>query len=155
LEVVVAPWATALDVQARYEQDIPENLATRLGTKLDDAQTIIESKLGDIQTAIDAERTSAKNVKLVLCDMVIRWLRNPTAMAAENVGPFGYRRDTSIRSGKLYLTAEDRQMLGLQSSASTIPMADDALRYPTRPPGEPGWWVGNRPPPGYDPDWDR
>jgi hypothetical protein len=150
----VAPWATSLDVQARYEKDIPDNLASRVGTKLDDAQTIIESKLGDIQVAIDAERTSAKNVKLVLCEMVIRWLRNPGAMASETVGPFGYRRDSSIRSGKLYLTAEDRQMLGLQSSATTIPMADDALRYPTRRAGLRKWWVGNRPPPGYDPDWD-
>jgi hypothetical protein len=151
---VVAPWATALDVQARYEQDIPENLASRLGTKLDDAQTLIESRLGDIQAAIDADRTSAKNVKLVLCDMVIRWLRNPGAMASETVGPFGYRRDPSIRSGKLYLTADDRRLLGLQASAGTVPLADDALRYPTRPPGERGWWVGNRPPPGCEPGED-
>lgn len=150
----MAPWATAFDVQARYEQDIPDNLANRIGTKLDDAQTIIESKLGDIQAAIDAERTSAKNVKLVLCDMVIRWLRNPSAMASEGVGPFSYRRDTSIRSGKLYLTPEDRQLLGLQRSATTLPMADDALEHPTRLPGPRRWPVGNRPPPGYDPDLD-
>lgn len=151
---MVAPWATALDVQARYEPDIPENLASRLGTKLEDAQTIVESKLGDIQAAIDADRTSAKNVKLVLCNMVIRWLQNPGAMSSETVGPFGYRRDPSIRSGKLYLTSEDRQLLGLQASATTLPMADDALEHPTRLPGPRRWWVGNRPPPGYDPDWD-
>lgn len=150
----MAPWATALDVQARYENDIPENLSSRLGTKLDDAQTIVEDKLGDIQAAIDAGRTSAKNVKLVLCDMVIRWLRNPGAMASETVGPFGYRRDPSIRSGKLYLTPEDRQLLGLQRGAITVPMADDALQHPTRLPGAPAWWVGNRPPPDYDPDWN-
>jgi hypothetical protein len=144
----VAPWATALDVQARYEQDIPENLARVLGTKLDDAQTLVENQVGDIQAAIDADRTSAKNVRLVLCDMVIRWLRNPGAMRTETVGPYGYSRDGSITSGKLYLTAEDRRMLGLKGGAATIPLADDALRYPTRPPGESGWWVGNAPPPG-------
>lgn len=147
-------WATAFDVQARYEDDIPENLASRVGTKLEDAVTIIENRLGDIQAAITAERTSAKNVKLVLCDMVIRWLRNPGAMASETVGPFAYRRDSSIRSGKLYLTADDRKLLGLQPGAVTIPLADDALRHPTRRPGAPAWWVGNRPPPGYDPDLD-
>lgn len=148
----MAPWATALDVQARYEQDIPDNLASRIGTKLDDAQTIIENKLGDIQAAIDAKRTSAKNVKLVLCEMVIRWLRNPGAMASETVGPFGYRRDTSIRSGKLYLTTDDKRLLGLQASATTLQMADDALEHPTRLPGPRRWWVGNRPPPDCELD---
>jgi hypothetical protein len=143
----VVAWATALDVQARYEKDIPENLARVLDTKLDDAETIIIDRLGDIQAAITAERTTATNVKLVLCEMVIRWLRNPSAMTSETVGPFGYRRDGSISSGKLYLTAQDRRMLGLKAGAATIPLADDALRHPTRRPGEREYWVGNAPPP--------
>jgi hypothetical protein len=135
--VSVSDWATVNDVQVRYEEPISSSSVLSLETKLDDAEAIIISKMGPIQAAIDAGRTTADLVKIVLCNMVLRWLRNPTGMQQETVGPFSYSRDSGVASGRLFLSKDDRGLLGLQRGAVSLQLADDALRHPTRWPCPP------------------
>ncbi len=147
-------FATVFDVQERYEESIPAHLEAVLPTKLADAEAKVRRRLGDIQAAIEAERCTAEDVTIVLCNMVIRWMQNPKGVRQQNVGPFGYTQDRSNASGKLYLDADDLRQLGLSKGAVSLQMSDDALCRPTRRPGPRPWWVGNKPRPGCEPDCD-
>ncbi|MGW4487860.1 Gp19/Gp15/Gp42 family protein [Amycolatopsis sp. NPDC004368] len=145
----MSEWASLLDVRNRYEQTITDALEGTVATKLDDAEALVAARfrrigLADIAAAIAANRTTAQDVKIVLCNMVMRWLRNPSGMQQETTGPYSYTRNAQVASGRLFIDPDDRQLLGLPQGAVSLQLQDDALRHPTRRPGPRDWWVGNR-----------
>jgi hypothetical protein len=134
----VAVYADVDDVRARWEGDIPQGspLEERVQVRLDDAEAMLEHRAGPLAERITAGRTTDRLVMVVLCNMVLRLLRNAQGVSQETAGPFSRSFDAAVAAGKLYLTKDDRRDLGMRGSAGTISLsaADDALPYPTRPP---------------------
>lgn len=143
----MSTYATVQDVKDRYEGVIPDSSDPAVQTKLDDAEEFLAARAGDIAARITAGKTTARRVKMVLCNMILRVLRNPTGTRQENAGPFGRSFDQAVASGKLFLTRDDRMLLGLVGGATTVQVGDDALDLPTRYPGLADWrrrpWVQN------------
>jgi hypothetical protein len=135
----VSIYATFEDLQIRYlDGTIPAELEPKLDVKLDEAEDMLASRVanGDLAAWIVAGHTTAARIKTVLCNMVLRVVRNPTGATTQAAGPFSMSLDKAVASGKLWLTREDRRLLGLLGSAESIEIVDDALPYLARGRGE-------------------
>lgn len=132
------PYATVEDLRTRFEGTIPESSAPMLDAKIGQAERIIRARLHEeIAAAIAAARTTAEDVRDVLCDMVLRTLRNASGVTAQSAGPFSQSFDAAVASGKLWLTRENRLQLGLRRRRSgSAELVDDALPDILRPPLE-------------------
>ena len=135
----MATYASVDDVRLRYEAPIPEAQIEFVEQKLNDAEMILASRIGDIAAQITAATISVTAVRFVLCNMVMRVLRNPQGMRTQMAGPFSYTADREIAAGRLYVSREDFRLLGRHASAASVPLADPALEhviqhYPHRSP---------------------
>lgn len=135
----MATYASVDDVQAGYEQPIPDQARAVWGNKLDEAEEVLTAEVGDLATRIANGKTTAARIRIVLVRMVLRWARNPGGMRTETVGPFSYGRDSAVAAGRMFLTRDDRKLLGATSGPTTLTFGDDALYYPMWPPPE--WTV--------------
>lgn len=138
-------FATPDDVAARYDGEIPDGQLAYIDQRLSDAELVVTATGGDITSRIIAGKTTAAAVRLVLCNMVIRILRNADGVRTQTVGPFSYTLDMQVASGRLFVSREDRRLLGLRPGASTVTLTDDALpTLPARPVCRP--WTSTSPP---------
>ena len=150
----MATYATVDDLRDRFEGDIPDSLEEKLTVRIEDAELIVARPMrGDIAAWIAAGKTTAAEVKMVLCNMVLRVLRNPTGTTTQSAGPFTATLDKAVASGKLFLTRDDRKALGLRRGRVSVEMEDDALASPLRPPTQDWCERSNYSPEYYDPDW--
>jgi len=88
----------------------------------------------------------------VLCNMVLRIVRNPTGASTQTAGPFSQTLDRQVAAGRLLLTRDDRLLLGLAAGATSVEMSDDALPYLARSPHRPAPIVRSNGPECGD-DW--
>lgn len=132
----MAVYADVDDVRERWDGDIPEDspLEARISVRLDDAEAMLTQRAGDLAARIAAGRTTEHLVKMVLCNMILRLLRNASGVTQETAGPFSRSFDAAVSAGKLFLTRDDRRDLGMMGRAGTISLsdADSALRRPVR-----------------------
>lgn len=137
-----------------FEGEIPASLDPKLEVKLDEAERLIAARLPgkDIAAHIAAGRTTAADVKQVLCNMVLRIVRNPTGASTQTAGPFSQTLDRQVAAGRLLLTRDDRLLLGLQAGAASVEMTDDALPYLAHSPHRPAPVVRSNGPECGD-DW--
>ena len=128
-------YATVDDVVAEYDGTVADDQIDYIDRKLTSAELVVRSVAGDIESRIGSGRTSFEAVKLVLCNMVIRVLRNPEGVRTQTVGPFSISLDQQSSSAQLVITKEDRQLLGLRARArGTIALDDPALCHVLRRP---------------------
>lgn len=140
-------YATVDDLRGRYEGSIPTSSTTMLTNKIGQAERLIRSVLRvEIAVAINAGRTTAEDVQDVVCDMVLRTVRNAGGVTAQTAGPFSQSFDAAVASGKLWLTRENRLQLGLRRLRSgSAQQVDDIMPWVLRPacpadrPGFPRW----------------
>jgi hypothetical protein len=145
----VATYATVDDVVAEYDGTITDDQIEYIERKLTSAELVVKAVAGDIGARIGSGATSFEAVKLVLCNMVIRLLRNPEGVRTQTVGPFSVSLDQSSSSAQLVITREDRQLLGLKArSRGTVTLDDPALQHVLVRPALPrrdrwGSWCGS------------
>ena len=131
----MATYATVDDVVAEYDGTIADDQIEYVERKLTSAELVVRSVAGDIGARIGSGQTTFDAVKLVLCNMVIRLLRNPEGVRTQTVGPFSVSVDPSVSSSQLLITREDRQLLGLRARArGTVTLDDPALCHVLRRP---------------------
>lgn len=123
-------YATVDDVVAEYDGTITDDQIEYIDRKLTSAELVVKAVAGDIGARIGSGQTTFEAVKLVLCNMVIRLLRNPEGVRTQTVGPFSVSLDSGASSAQLVITREDRQLLGLKArSRGTVTLDDPALSH--------------------------
>lgn len=143
-------YATVDDVAAEYDGTIADDQIEYIERKLTSAELVVKAVAGDIGARIGSGATSFEAVKLVLCNMVIRVLRNPEGVRTQTVGPFSVSLDQAGSSAQLVITREDRQLLGLRArSRGTVTLDDPALRHVLRRPPRRDWHGHSR----WGADW--
>lgn len=115
-------YAVFEDVTARWDGATLDT--TRVGVLLGDAHEYLPA---DLEARLTAGWTNLVKVRMVLVNMVLRVLRNPSGVRSESAGPFSYHRDAAVASGKLWLTGDDRKLLGLRRTATSLCLDDQAI----------------------------
>lgn len=125
----MAVYATVADVQAAYDGQVPGDQIGWVQNRLDHAERLVAMEAGDLAARITNGLTTADAIRAVLVEMVVRVLRNPQGYREEVAGPFSYRLDAALATGQLYLSREDRRLLGLRRGALTVALDDPALPW--------------------------
>lgn len=107
---------TTGDLEARWRPLTPDEQTTA-NSRLGDAWAILTRRLPTLQGRIDAGTVDVDVVTYVVCEMVLRALRNPEGYTQEATGPFSASRDVNVASGRVTVTAEELALL----SASPTP----------------------------------
>lgn len=131
----MALYAEVDDVAARYENELATSRREWVATLLDDAESVIYSEIPGLDARVESGRVSEATVRRVECSMVLSVLRNPSGYSSQTAGEFSYSfQGGGSPGGRLVLSAADRRALLGGKRATTVPMADSALRHPFRPP---------------------
>lgn len=117
--------ATAEDLRNRSLRalsDVELSAATYL---LDDAYTIIVTRLPSVSTRLDApvDATFGNLVVRTVCAMVLRVINNPTGLLEEGIDDYTSRYDAAVSTGALYISDDELALLaesGSSANAFTI-----------------------------------
>lgn len=130
----MAAFAEVADLVARWRPLVPpEN--TQAGVLLEDASAIVRAECPTAEATVDAGV-----LKLVVCAMVKRAMLasglEGVSSGMDVAGPFTQQRSFSNPMGNLYLTKQERRLLGYGASRAFFVDL-------TRAPGSPGTeeWV--------------
>lgn len=126
-----ARYATVDDVAARLGRPLSDAERPQVQALLDDAETIIRTRIPDLDDRVASGRLSAAVVRLVLVSMVLRVVRNPGGYRSETAGDYSYTMDSRAASGALIVLPDEWRLLGVGDGAFTI-------RPHTR---RPWWWA--------------
>lgn len=104
-------WATVEDVEARWVRTDENKVGTpTIQAWIDDAEQVVSHEFPDIADRIDAGDLPVERVRMVVCSMVLRVLRNPQNHRSLSTGPFSvtFAGDSP---GGVWMTDEERAML--------------------------------------------
>lgn len=124
-------YATVDDVVSGFDGAVDKNRYDFIDEMIARAHRKLVSEVGDVAVLIAGGRTTALCVRDVICNMVTRVARNPDGVRTQTAGPFSYTTDPQVAAGRLYLTREDRKLLGTVSGPQTLTVQDPALEHIT------------------------
>lgn len=141
----MAKYATVEDVATRLGRDLLPGEQDRVQALLDDAETILRTRVPNLDEEVEAGRIARDVARLVLVSMVLRVVRNPAGYRSESAGDYSYTVDTRAASGFLAVLPEEWAWLGVGNGAFTIEPHVDwprrRWRYLDGWPGDP-WYDG-------------
>lgn len=113
-------YATVEDIEARWHE-LDEDARDRAGTLLEDAAAML-----DALVTVDPDDAAQQGLlKIVSCSMVIRAMLSAESDAYGvsqldfGMGPFSQAAHFANPNGDLYLTAQERRMLGVGAPYAT------------------------------------
>lgn len=106
--------ATTADVAARWRPLSPDEVATAQA-RLDDAWELVLHRVPSVEERLADGSLRSGLVIQVLCEMVLRVLRNPEGLRSETTSVDDYShtrtRDTGLASGALSISDEEVALL--------------------------------------------
>lgn len=137
----MAAFATAQDVANRW-RPLSTAEETRATVLLGDAATRIRAAFPDVDERIDAGVLDPDVPLIVSVEMVRRAMlapvdQAPAGQVQQTAGPFSQSVSYVNPTGDLYLTRDERRMLGGgRQRASSVDMTPPHTPWPSTP-----WWV--------------
>ena len=108
------------EVVDSYEGTIPLDRMAWVAKQLKHATSLLRGKLPQLDTWIATGRVPASEACRVVCEVVLRRVRNPAGIRQENAETSGYVRDATAASGRLMVLDEEL--------AALTPKDDDTSR---------------------------
>lgn len=109
---------TSFDVVAYgYKPAVPESDREFVEDAIDEAELLLETRLGDLDRWIAAGDSAKRTRRLqrVVTRMVRRVMRNPSGLASETDGDYSYARVSALASGEIYVGPGEWRLLGVQN----------------------------------------
>ena len=120
-------FATHADLAARW-RSLSTAEQAQATVLLGDASAIVRAEVPTVDAQITAGTLDTDLVKAIVCGMVKRAMiagdtGEGVSAQQETAGPFAYQQTFSNPMGNVYLTKQDRRLLGVSSRAFTIDTA--------------------------------
>ena len=109
-------YATTTDVSVRWGKDLADLDAETIAlieVRLDDVERMIKRRITDLDTQI-GDTIDVADVAQVEADAVLRLVRNPDGYLSESDGNYTYMLKSELASGKLEITSEEWEILGVR-----------------------------------------
>ncbi|KAF0835684.1 Gp19/Gp15/Gp42 family protein [Nocardia caishijiensis] len=107
-------YATPSDVQTRLGRALTPDETTLVTTRLADAERMILRRVPDLADKIAAGTVDTADVVQIEADAVTRVVRNPEGIQSETDGNYTYMRGRESASGRLEITRDEWQTLGVR-----------------------------------------
>lgn len=131
-------FADVAAVELAWNQSVPDGSEAHVDYLIDKAERLVRSKVSNLSARLLAGSISEADVRDVVCDMVLRVLRNPDGYRYEAAGDYSYQRDLTVAGGTLVISqSELARLRGNLGQVTSVPVGDNALRHPHR---RPPWW---------------
>ncbi len=108
-------YAQPSDVSARSGRELSDEETSLVSTRLEDAERMILRKIPDLADRISAGDIAEADVVQVEAEAVLRLVRNPEGYHSEQDGTYGYTFSRDLASGRLEITREEWEILGLRT----------------------------------------
>lgn len=128
-------YAETSDLQDRAEWELSAAELARGAVYLNDVELLIRRRIPDLDDQVGDGTIEQDLLVKIEADAVLRVLRNPRGFRSEQDGDYSYSRDSAGASGRLGLTDDEWDLLGLSGGAFTI------APYLEAPSLEPDQWV--------------
>jgi len=109
--------ATSTDVAVRWGKalaDLDAETVALIEVRLGDVERMIKRRITDLAAQISAGDIDVEDVKQVEADAVLRLVRNPDGYLSESDGNYTYMLKSELASGKLEITSEEWEILGVR-----------------------------------------
>jgi hypothetical protein len=126
-------FADSAAVQLAWGQPIPDGSIAHVDYLIDKAERLVRASVRNLDALLVAGPLTPGDVSDVVCDMVLRVLKNPDGYRYETAGDYAVQRDASVAGGVMVLQAAEKARLrGSTGEVTSVPVGDNALRNPHR-----------------------
>lgn len=108
--------AVAADVQAVYGKELSTEEVALVNRRLEQVERMILRKIPDLLEQITDGDLDEADVVDIEAEAVLRVVRNPDGMRAENDGIYGYQLSNEAADNRLRITPEEWSLLGIKPS---------------------------------------
>ena len=115
--------ATSTDVAVRWGKalaDLDAETVALIEVRLGDVERMIKRRITDLAAQISAGDIDVEDVKQVEADAVLRLVRNPDGYLSESDGNYTYMLKSELASGKLEITSEEWEILGVRRARTSF-----------------------------------
>lgn len=137
-------------VELAWGQPVPDASVAHVDYLIDKAERLVRGGVPNLDARLLVGPLTEDDVSDVVCDMVLRVLKNPEGYKYETAGDYAVQRDVTVAGGLLtLLSTEKARLRGSRGEVTSVPVGDDALLRPHRR----DWrrqadqrrdWIGNR-----------
>jgi hypothetical protein len=106
------PAVSTDELKLRYEGDLTTRFSEEyLDEKLADTIALVQQKFPIVEARLTSGALLERNYIRVICDAVLRIVRNPEGYSSESEAGYSYGLRPVVASGNLWLTQDDLDML--------------------------------------------
>jgi hypothetical protein len=125
----VSTWTQVQHVEDARPRPLSISEIDTVQRLIDRAERMISRRVDVAAVLLDPDgRFNIADVRDVTVAMVLRTASNPGGIRSQTAGPFSQVIDRSVASGRMEITAAEREILGLGGGkANTMPVVDPAM----------------------------
>jgi hypothetical protein len=112
-------YASTDDVAVRWSRELSCDEVKLVQVRLEDVERLIRRRIPDLDALIDAGKVDVEDVVQVEADAVLRLARNPEGYVSETDGNYTYQLSKDLATGRLSITADEWQILGVRRNRLT------------------------------------
>lgn len=113
-------YATVANVQTRLGRTIPTEEQPQVKEWILDTEDLILSRLTGLPALVSAGTVTERTVTRVVCQAVIRKIKNPDGLANERTDDYSYGLNDDAAKGEIHLTDDEWADLTPTSSAAAF-----------------------------------
>lgn len=124
-------YASLEDVEVRFFRPLTEEERPLVEARVRDAEDKIRLRIPDIDARVVERPELADVIARICADAVIRLVRNPEGYVQETDGNYTYMLAQTHTDGKLSITPDEWEDLGIRSGVSifhVVPQLPESLR---------------------------
>lgn len=108
--------ATVEDVTELWAKEPEEGITELIERRLSQVERMLKRRIPDLETKAAADADYRADVVDIESDAVLRLVRNPEGYLSETDGDYTYMLQSDLTKGRLDITAEEWEILGVRQS---------------------------------------
>lgn len=127
-------YATADDVTELWAKDPEPEVIALIERRLQQVERMIIRRIPGLAAKVEAGQIDRADVVDIESDAVLRLVRNPEGYQSETDGSYTYMLRADLTAGKLTITGEEWEILGVNSlSRMSVLVPDLSMPQPNTP----------------------
>ena len=110
-------YASAADVTTLWAKEPEPEVISLIERRLEQVERMLKRRIPDLAVRITAGDIDEADVVDIEADAVLRVVRNPDGYLSETDGGYTYQLQSDLSSGKLTITDEEWEILGVKPAA--------------------------------------